>query len=305
MTTIKANSHRIELSNPDKVIFPDAGITKKGLVEYYQKISSHILPFLEDRPMMLHRYPNGIGDKDFYQKETPDYFPGWIKTIGVRVKGEGDNQHLVNCDSEATLVYLANQACITPHVWLSKKQDLDRPDRMIFDLDPPEGNFDLVRSGAKDMKRLFDDLGITAFAMTTGSKGIHVVVPLDGKARFGTVRDFAKKVATVLANDHPDKYTTETLKEKRKGRLFLDYLRNSYGQTAVAPYSLRARKNAPVATPLSWDEVGRSELTARSYHIGNIFRRLGAKQDPWADFYKHAISLKKVAKKLDAPDEKD
>jgi bifunctional non-homologous end joining protein LigD len=197
------------------------------------------------------------------------------------------------------LIYCANQASITQHIWLSKKDKLHYPDKMIFDLDPPEGEFKVVRECAKDFRKLFDELEMAAFLMTTGSKGIHLVLPLDRKAEFDEVREFAKDVAHLLADREPEKYTVETLKKKRKSRLFLDYLRNSYGQTAVAPYSLRARKGAPVATPLDWDEVGKKDLNAQSYHVGNIFRRLGRKEDPWKDFFKKSNSLTKARKKLD------
>mgnify|MGYP006284287333 CR=1 FL=1 len=254
MTIVKANGHKIELSNPQKLIFQDENLTKKDLVEYYQKISGYILPYTKDRPMMLHRYPDGIDGKDFYQKEEPDYFPDWMDTITVKVKKAGqDEQEFVNCNSEASLLYIVNQATITPHVFLSKKDNLNYPDKMIYDLDPPEGKFEVVRQCARDFKNLFEELELNAFLMTTGSKGLHVVLPLDEKAVFNEVREFAKDIANLLANREPDKYTIETRKNKRKGRLFLDYMRNSHGATAVAPYSLRARKGAPVATPLGWE----------------------------------------------------
>lgn len=300
MSTIKVNGHEIELSNPDKVIFPDAEITKKELVEYYRKAAKTMLPHVEDRPMMLHRYPNGINEKDFYQKEISDYFPGWIDTIEVEVKKESkDKQEFVNCKSEATLAYIANQATLTPHVWLSKKKNLSHPDKMIYDLDPPKGEFEVVRECAKDFKKLFDELEMTVFLMTTGSKGMHVVLPLDAKSDFDQVREFAKDAANLLAGRQPEKYTVETRKNKRKGRLFLDYLRNSYGQTTVAPYALRARKGAPVATPIDWDEAGNSDLNSQTFHYGNIFQRLGNKSDPWKNFHKNPNSLDKARKKLD------
>lgn len=305
MTTIKANGQEIELSNPDKEMFPGEKITKKDLVEYYRRISKYMLPLMKDRPVMLHRYPNGIGDKDFYQKEEPGYFPGWIDTITVKVKKEGqDTQEFVNCNSEATLVYIANQATITPHIWLSKKDKLGHPDKMIYDLDPPGGEFQVVRECAKDFKELFNELGLNAFLMTTGSKGLHVVLPLDGSADFEQVRQFAKDVAGLLSDRQPEKYTTETLKEKRKGRVFLDYLRNSYGQTTVAPYALRAREGAPVATPIGWDEIGSGDLDSQSYTHSNIFRRLANKKDPWKDFEKSKNNLKQARKELDRMIEK-
>ncbi len=300
MATIDVNGQEIEISNPDKPMFPDDNITKGDLVEYYGKISEYILPYVKDRPMMLHRYPDGIDGNEFYQKQVSDYFPDWIDTIKVKVKKEGkDEQEFVNCNSQATLLYCANQASITPHVWLSTKEHLSHPDKMIYDLDPPEGNFDVVRKCAKDLRELFEELGLTAFVQTTGSAGMHVVLPIDGKSSFDEVRKFAADVAALLAEREPDFYTVETFKEKRKGRLFIDYLRNSYGQTAVAPYSIRARKGAPVATPLDWDEIGSKELTPQSYTITNIFRRLGNKEDPWKGFYTHANSLRKAGKRLE------
>lgn len=156
----------------------------------------------------------------------------------------------MNCNTVATLIYAATQASITPHVWLSKKDALNHPDKMIFDLDPPNGAYEIVRDCVKDIRRIFDELELNAFLMTTGSRGLHVVLPLDGRADFDESREFAKAVAELLAAKHPDKYTVEIQKKKRGDRLFLDYLRNSYGQTSVAPYALRAREGAPVATPI-------------------------------------------------------
>lgn len=300
MTNIKTGRHTIEITHPDKVLFPDDGLTKQDVADYYRKISDYLMPFLEDRPLVLHRYPEGINGVDFYQKDTPEYFPAWIKTIKVDVKDKGKKtEHLVNCDSLDTLLYIVNQGSITPHVWLSKRKHLNNPDRMIFDLDPPEENFDLVRKGAQDLKLLFDELGMTAFLMTTGSKGVHIVIPLNGKATFDVSRDFASGIAHYIAGKHPERYTTEIRKDKRHGRLFIDYLRNSYGQTGAAPYSLRARKGAPVATPLDWEEIADGDVTAVSYTFANIFRRLGKKKDPWKDIYRHKTNLKDPGKKLE------
>ena len=300
MTTVSANGHEIELSNPRKLMFPGQRITKEDLVEYYRKISEYILPWLEDRPVMLHRYPDGIDGKDFYQKAQPDYFPEWIDTIRVKVKKEGqDTQDFVNCNSLETLLYLASQATITPHIWLSKRERIENPERMVYDLDPPGGDFGIVRECAGDFKELFDELGLHVFLMTTGSRGLHLVLPLDGSTGFAESRQFARDAANLLSGRDPEKYTTEIRKEKRRGRLFLDYLRNSYGQTTVAPYALRAREGAPVATPVDWDEIGNSKLDSKSYRYANIFRRIGKKEDPWKDFYGKKNSLGKARDKLD------
>ncbi|MFP4470979.1 MAG: non-homologous end-joining DNA ligase [Bacteroidales bacterium] len=297
MSRIEKNGHTIDITHPGKEIFPDAGLTKQDLVDFYERMAGYILPYLKDRPLVMHRYPNGIHQKDFYQKDEPDYFPGWIETVKVKLRGEGSRQ-MVMCNDEATLLYLVNQACITPHIWLSTRKNLEKPDRLVFDLDPPKENFDLVQDGAKDLKKIFDELDMKSYVMTTGSKGMHVVVPLDGKDDFEAAREFAKKVAVYLADQHPDKYTTETRTDKRRGRLFLDYLRNAYGQTAVAPYAMRARKGAPVAVPLNWDEAGKSDMSAQKFTYKNVFRRLSAKEDPWNDMSRHSYSIGTTLKKF-------
>lgn len=293
----KSSNHDIEISNPDKVMFPDTGITKSELVKYYRKISGHILPYLIDRPLTMHNYPDGIESNDFYQKDEPGYFPDWIATIEVKLK-KGGKRQMVNCRTEQTLIYLANKAMITPHIWLSSKSDLDKPDKLVFDLDPPEGNFELVQQAAADLKDLFDTLGLSSFVMTTGSKGMHIIIPLDGKSKFDSIHEFAKNIAEYLALNNPEKYTTETRIDKRKNRLFIDYLRNAYGQTMVAPYALRARNGAPVATPLDWNEALNKDMHSRKYNFGNIFRRLASKKDPWAGFKKHAGNIKQAEKKF-------
>ncbi len=300
MTHIKANGHSIEITNTDKQMFPGDNISKEDLAEYYSQMAEHIIPLTRNRPMMLHRYPDGIEGSNFYQKQTADYYPRWLKEIKVKVKKEDeDSQQMLNCDSRAALVYIANQGCITPHTWLSKRNKLNFPDKMIYDLDPPENRFDLVQQAAKDFKKFFDKLKLKSYVMTTGSKGMHLVLPLDRKADFEQTRQFAKDAANLLAKQNPGDYTVETLKKKRKGRLFLDYLRNAYGQTAVVPYALRAIEGAPVATPLSWDEVGNSKLHAQSYNYSNIFQRISQKENPWKDFNQKKNNLDKARNKLD------
>ena len=299
MKTIKNYNHHITISKPDKIMFPDTRLTKSELVDYYQKVSRNILPYLINRPLTLHRYPDGIENEDFYQKDKPDYFPGWIETIEVKLK-KGGKRHMVNCKTEETLIYLVSQAMITPHIWLSNKNDLNKPDLLAFDLDPPEGNFKLVQQAAGDFKKLFDTLGIRSFVMTTGSEGMHILVSLDGKSNYGHSRDFAKSVAEYLASNNPDRYTTELRIKKRKNRLFLDYLRNSYGQTIVAPYSLRARKGAPIATPIDWNDALNKNMSSRKFHYGNILKSLDNREDPWKDFADHAVSIKDAKKKLEA-----
>jgi bifunctional non-homologous end joining protein LigD len=280
-------------------LFPDEGITKGDLIDYYRRIADTMLPHMAGRPISMHRFPNGIHKAGFYHKEVPDYFPDWITRVAVQVEEEGVMQLQVICDKPETLVYLANQACVTPHIWLSRADKLHYPDKMIFDLDPPGGEFDIVRLAARSLREILEDIGLASFIMTTGSRGLHVVVPLDRSADFDEVRLFAKDVAQLLADKEPGRFTVETRKDKRDGRLFLDYLRNSYAQHGVAPYAVRAKPGAPVATPLDWEELANPNLTSASYTMQTIFQRLAHKQDPWKDMMRHARSLKTPRRRLE------
>lgn len=296
---IKVGSRIIEVANLDKVMFPDQGITQGDLVDYYRRIAETMLPYLEGRPLTMQRFPDGIDGEGFYQKEAPHYFPDWIRRVSIEVKEDGRQQPQVICDDVATLVYLVDQGCITFHVWLSRADKLHHPDRLIFDLDPPDDDFEPVRSAAQSLHDVLEDIGLVPFVMTTGSRGLHVVVPLDRSADFDTVRSFARDLAGVLTKKKPDSLTTEMRKAKRGDRLFLDYLRNSYGQNSVAPYAVRAKPGAPVATPLDWDELSDPDLHSQSYTLENVFRRLGQKEDPWKGMMRHARSLSEPRQRLD------
>lgn len=297
MSSLSFGKYTVELSNPDKVLYPDEGITKFDLIEYYRELSDTILPHLRDRPLMMHRFPDGIGAFSFYQKEIGDYFPDWIERIEVS-KEDGTTTHVV-CNNVATLVYLANQACITPHVWLSRVDRLDDPDQMVFDLDPPGDEFEPVRFAARQLKKLLDELQLPSYVKTTGSSGLHVCVPLDRSGDFDAVRSFARTLAAVLAEREPSRLTVEQRKNKRGGRLYLDTARNAYAQTAVAPYAIRPLAGAPVATPLDWHELQDADLDARTYTLSNIRRRLGQKDDPWRDMRKHGVRIATARKRLD------
>jgi len=296
---IKVGSRTIEVANLDKVMFPDEGITQGDLMDYYRRVSETMLPYLKGRPLTMQRFPDGIGEEGFYQKEAPDYFPDWIRRVSIEVKEEGQEQPQVICDDVATLVYLVDQGCITPHVWLSRADKLTHPDKLIFDLDPPDDDFELVRSAAQSLREMLESVGLLPFVMTTGSRGLHVVVPLDRSTDFDTVRSFAKDLAGILAEREADRLTTEVRKNKRGNRLLLDYLRNSYGQNTVAPYAVRAKPGAPVATPLDWDELSDSNLHSQTYTMQNIFQRLGQKEDPWKGMMRHARSLSEPRRQLD------
>lgn len=294
--TTTLGSYTIELSNQDKIFFPDAGLTKGDLIDYYRRIADIMLPHLQNRPITMHRFPDGIDGDDFYQQQISDYFPEWIERVTVEKEG-GTVTHVV-CNNAATLVYLANQACITPHIWLSRTDKLYYPDRMIIDLDPSGDAIERVRLAALAVNAFLTELGLTTFVMTSGSEGYHIIVPLDRSEEFDTVRAFAQAVAEKLVERAPEQFTTEQRKNKRGNRVFLDTVRNSYGHTGVAPYAIRAKSGAPVATPLAWDEVEQNDMHPQKYTLANIFRRLGQKADPWRDMLRHAQSLSPARKRL-------
>lgn len=295
---ISINNKEIVLSLPGKELFPEAGITKSDVNDYYRKIWKHVKPYAEDRPMVLQRFPDGINEEGFFQKKVPVYFPEWIDTIKVDVKQKDTKEDYVNCNSEETIVYLANQACLTLHVWLSKKKDLNKPDRIAFDLDPADDDFEKVRKAALSLKELLDKGNIPCFPMATGSRGLHVIIPVKAANDFDKVREIAREIAEKVVEKDKKLFTTETSKDKRKNRVFIDYLRNAYGQTTVLPYSLRALDEAPVAVPLSWDEVKDKDLGPRKYNMKNIFRRLSQKQDPWEKMHEDVPGLEDIRENI-------
>jgi bifunctional non-homologous end joining protein LigD len=294
---IKVGNRTIEVSRPDKVLFPDDGVTKHELVEYYGRVAETALPLWCDRPLSMHRYPDGIGAEGFFQKDVPDHFPDWIERVELP-KQDGSVEYVLG-NNAATLAYIAEQGCITPHIGLSRIDRIDCPDRMIFDLDPSDDDFGKVQYAARRIREIMDRLEVTTFVQATGSRGLHVIIPLDRSEPFDAVRDIAGAIADRLAGDWPDDLTVEHRKANRGDRVFLDYLRNAYGQTAVAPYGVRARPGAPVATPVDWDEALAADMRPRKYTIRNIFLRLGRKQDPWRDMGRHGVSARKLGERLE------
>ncbi|NGX52172.1 MAG: hypothetical protein KR126chlam5_00467 [Candidatus Anoxychlamydiales bacterium] len=283
----------VEITNKEKILFPRSKITKEEYVSYYKKIAKKILPFIKDRPLTLKRFPNGIQGIKFFQKKVMDYYPKWIKTILVKREGKTPIKMpvITNLDS---LLYIANQVGEL-HPWLSKIDKLDYPDRLIFDLDPEKNNFSQVIDAAKDLKKLLDTLKLPSFLMTTGSKGLHIIVPIKREKTFDEVRSFAKKVATYLATSYPTKYTIETRKDKRKKRVFIDYLRNSFAQTAVSAYSIRAIESAPIATPITFQELNKN-LKAQTFNIKNILKK---SKNPISSLNSKSVSIKAASIKIE------
>ncbi|MDX1629120.1 MAG: non-homologous end-joining DNA ligase [Fulvivirga sp.] len=293
---MKIGKHEVELSNEEKVFFPKDGITKGDLIDYYMKIAERILPYMKDRPLMLQRFPDGIKEDSFYQKEASDYFPDWIKTQKVEKEG-GEVNHVI-CNDKATLIYLVNQGTVTFHTWLSKKDKLKRPDKFIIDLDPPtSATFKKVREAAHKLKEFFDQKSVTTYLMTTGSSGLHIVLPLKADKAFDEVRETGKQLESIICQKYDDLFTAAKRKSKREDKIFFDIQRNAYAQTGVVPYSVRPIDKAPLATPLGWDELN-SEIQARSYHIKNIFKRLAQKEDPWRHFKHSVMSITDLQEKM-------
>ncbi len=290
---VEVDSREVKITHPDKVLFPEDDITKGELVEYFHKVSGFMVPLIKDRPLTMQRYPDGIDRPDFFQKEAPYYAPEWIRTVAFELQ-DGRRQRQLLGNDAATLVWIANQDCITQHVWNSRAGRLNHPDMLVFDLDPPDDDFDIVRFAARTIRAKLQDMDMSTFVMTTGSRGLHVVTPLDMSADFDTVRAWARELAEKLAWSIPDSFTTETRKDKRGHRLFIDYTRNAFGQTKVAPYTVRAKPGAPVATPVEWDEL--DQIDSQSYNIRNVLKRVSEKGDPWQGMQKYAASLKPIKK---------
>ena len=277
-----------EVTRPDKVLYPDDGWTKADVVDYYRRVADYMLPHLAGRPLTLHRFPDGIGEDGFFQQAYAEYFPEWVGNLLVRHdEPTGAVRHIL-CEDADCLAFLADQAAITFHRWAARGQAIDRPDLLIFDLDPPDDDLGVLKRTARRIAALMRDCQLSPFVMTTGSTGLHVVAPLQARQGFDDVRGLAQAMAERLADLYPDELTTEQRRESRQGRLYLDVMRNAFGQTAVAPYSLRARPGAPVATPLDWVELDKGGLRSDSYTLKNIFRRLGQKGDPWAGMFEQA-----------------
>jgi bifunctional non-homologous end joining protein LigD len=282
----------VEIPRPDKEMFP--GISKEDVARYYADVADTMLPHLSDRPVNMQRFPDGVKGQSFYEKRVPDHFPEWVERVRVQTRDGGQEQVVVNDDR--TLVYLAGQACLTPHAWLCRKDRLDVPDQMVFDLDPAGDDLDAVRRATRLTGETLEVLGLPTFVKTTGSRGYHVVVPLRRTDDFDTVRSFARDVAHLLQSREPDLFTVEQRKEKRGSRVYVDVMRNDYGQTAVPPYALRARDGTPVSTPIEWGELAR--VAPDKYTITSVKRRLAQRRDPWQDMARQAQELGDARRRL-------
>ncbi|BBX61238.1 ATP-dependent DNA ligase [Mycobacterium saskatchewanense] len=279
----------VEVTHPDRVLFPADGITKSDLVDYYAAVAGAMLPHLKGRPLNAQRFPRGIAEPGFLQQDFADSLPDWMGRVEV-VKEQGTVVHPV-AESPEALRWLANQNCITLHAWQSRRNGLNHPDRLVFDLDPSDSDFAVVRATARTVAGVLQDLGLVAYVQVTGSRGVHVVAPVRPDTDFDTARQFTRDVAELVAADDPVHRTVEVRKQKRGGRVYLDVMRNAYAQTAVAPYSVRPRAGAPVATPLEWDELDVPGLRADRFTVRDVSKRLTRQPDPWVGMSRHARSL--------------
>jgi bifunctional non-homologous end joining protein LigD len=282
---LRAGRRRVRISNPDKVLFPADGITKEDLARYYAAVAPAMVSHVKDRPINLWRWNKGIEEDVVIQQAIPKGAPDWVRRVEVPRRRGGTVVHAVGGET-ATMVWLANQNCITPHAWTSRMDRLDRPDRLVFDLDPPDSDaaahFAAIRAGALELGEVLRELRLEPFAMTSGSRGLHVVAPLRRGAHADEARATAGTIAERLAERRPDELTTAWRKEKRGGRVLVDVARNTYAQTTVAPYAVRAIPGAPVATPLAWEELEAPDLHARSWTLATVPERLERAGDPWA-----------------------
>lgn len=258
-----------------------------------------MLPHVLGRPLTLDRRPDGVGKKRWFQKETPAYFPAWIERAELP-KRKGTIRHAL-VKNAAGLTYLGTQGTLALHVWTSRADRPRHPDRLVFDLDPSTDDFTLVLDAARDLRTLLEvELGLAAFVMATGSRGLHVVVPIVRAAETSAVRRFAQQASQVLVRRRPDRYTLEFHKAKRGDRLYLDVLRNGYAQTVVAPYSPRALPRASVATPLGWEELDDPGLAPDGFDLHAVLARVEARGDPWHGIGRHARALDSPARKIQA-----
>ncbi|MBB3018288.1 bifunctional non-homologous end joining protein LigD [Microvirga lupini] len=275
----------VRLTHPDRVLWEDQGLTKQELAEFYLDIGGWLLPHLANRPLTLIRCPGGAEKKCFVQRHSWAGMSDFIHRVTIP-DNSGTQEALTVTDIQGVIA-LVQSGVLEMHVWGATLADLERPDRLIFDLDPGEGvDWPRVVEGALAVRKRLKALGLETLVKTTGGKGLHVVVPLKPKAPWKEALDFSRGIAEAMAADEPDRYTTTSVKQEREGRIFIDYLRNNREASAVAPYSTRSRPGAPVATPIAWEELS-SDLRPNGFTVANLGKRLLAlKRDPWADIGK-------------------
>jgi bifunctional non-homologous end joining protein LigD len=276
------------ITHPEKVLFPDDGITKGELAAYYEAVAPLMVPHVQGRPITMERYPSGIGRKGFMQKNVSKGFPDWLERVEVPKK-DGTVHHPIVSDVRS-LLWMANQNCITPHVWPSRLPNLYQPDICVFDLDPSRDEPDVLRCAAIGVRDLLTELGLASWVKTSGAKGFHIVVPLDARAGFGTVARFAHAVASRLVERDPEHLTLEFAKADRNERIYVDTGRNGYSATVAAAYAVRAKPGAPVSAPCTWDEIERGQVVPQSFTLRTMTRRVEEVGDLWSGMIAQSLS---------------
>lgn len=284
------------ITHPEKVLFPDDGITKGELASYYEMIAPVMLPHIRGRPITMERFHRGIGEPGFFQKNVSKGYPDWLERVAVPKQGGTVNHPIVN--DKRSLLWLANQNCITPHVWTSRAPKLYQPDICVFDLDPSDEDLPVLRAAALRLCDLLDELGLPSWVKTSGSKGFHIVVPLDGKAGHGDVADFAHAVGRLLVMRDPETLTQEFSKADRGRRIFVDTGRNGYSATFAAVYAVRAKRGAPVSAPCTWEELEHGQIGPQTLTLRTMAERLDAVGDVWADLRRRGRSLGRPGQRL-------
>jgi bifunctional non-homologous end joining protein LigD len=278
------------ITHPEKVLFPDDAITKGDLAAYYEAVASVLLPHVQGRPITMERYPAGIDKKGFVQKDVSKGFPEWLERVEVPKKS-GTVWHPIASDARS-LLWMANQNSVTLHVWSSRVPDLHNPDLCVFDLDPPEDEPPRARAAALALHDLLEEIGLPSWLKTSGSKGFHIVVPLDREADFDAVSQFAHGVGAVLVKRDGAHLTQEFIKADRDGRIFIDTKRNGYSATFAAAYSVRPKPGAPVSAPCTWDELRRGLVSPRTFTLRTMIQRIDEVGDLWSDLYVRPMSLR-------------
>ncbi len=272
--SIDIEEHRLKLTNLNKVFYPGEGITKRDVINYYDAVAPLILPHLRDRPLSLKRYPNGINEQFFFQKDAEDKVPAWVRLEPIFSEHNQDKIHYIICNDRATLIYLANLACIDQNPWMSRIGSLDNPDFALIDLDPTEGcPYSQIVEAAQLVKKTLDLVGLAGYPKTTGGDGMHIYIPLEPIYTYEQVRSFAELLSILVINQKPDLFTTpRTVSRRKKAKVYFDYLQISSAKTIAAPYVLRAHPGAPVSTPLDWSEV-KAGLEPGQFNIRNAMDR--------------------------------
>lgn len=296
--TVNVGNKVVQLTNLDKVYWPDDKYVKGQMIAYYDAMSERILPFLKDKPISLHRFPNGIDGDGFFQKDVdPDKIPDWIKTVPVLAESTGKEIDYIICNDKATLLYIANLGSIEINPWLATYKKPENPDFAVLDLDPNGADFEEVIRVAQRTKELLDKIRVPAFLKTSGSTGLHIYLYVNGRYDYDVVRDFIQLVAEILHEKHPD--TTSIIRDpkKREGLIYLDFLQNRKGQTIAAPYSLRPKAGATVSAPLSWDEL-KPGLRIKDFNIQSMLKRVQDIPDPWDGIWDKPVNLKQALARL-------